>query len=479
VIAGLAAVLAAAALIRLYHLGEGLWLDEITTFVKYARSPFLEIIDTFDSENQHVLYSLLAHASFVVFGESAWALRLPAVLFGVGSIAVLFFLGRRVTKPGEALLASAFLAFAYHHVWFSQNARGYSGLLFWTLLSSLFFLRALQDGRTADWVGYALTAAFGVWTHLTMVFVVAGNFLSFLLRVREHDTRRLARGIGVGFAGSAVATLILYGPVLADIRTGMGNTLTGVAGMWNSPLWTVRELFAGLAIGPMQLAVLAVALGVTVAGTIDYLRTRRIVVELALFGAVIGATITLLLGHPVWPRFFLFAMGFVALIVFRGVAVAARFCARLFRATPAPAARFEVVAGALLVFGSALGVPRAWEPKQDFVGALDYVEANRAPADAVAVVNLTVLAYTEYFDTDWRPVDSVQALDALRASADRTWIVYTLPQVLEVNHPDLMAAITGGFRTVREFGGTLGDGEIYVAVAEKKPGGPDSGGEPR
>lgn len=458
-------LLGAATAIRLHALGQGLWLDEITTAVRYARPPFRDIFTTFDSENQHLLYSLLAHGSFILFGESAWALRLPAVLFGVGSIAGLYVLGREVARPLETMLAAAFLTFSYHHVWFSQNARGYSGLLFWSIASSVFFIRALRGGRTRDWIGYAVTAALGVYTHMTMVFVVSGHFLSFLLRVRQAGGKAALRGIALGFAGSVAITLLLYAPVLADIRGGMASTLTGVVAKWNSPLWTLRELLTGLSLGLSKAAVLVVGLIILGVGAVDYYRRERIVVELAVFGPAIGSVVSLALGHPIWPRFFLFAMGFFALLIFRGVLVVARRIAGLVRIPAHRIPAFQAAAGILLVAASATTVPQAWNPKQDFEGALRYVQDNRRPGDAVATVNLTVLAYSEYFHTDWQPVTSVDELSDLRNRPGRTWIVYTMPQVLTVQNPDLMAAIERDFRTVRQFGGTLGDGKIYVAIA--------------
>ena len=111
-------------LARLYQLDSGIWLDEMTTYLTYARLPYAQIATTFKSENQHFLYSILAHASFSIFGESTWALRLPAVLFGVGSILGLYLFGRLVTQPLEALLACGLMAFSYHHLWFSQNRAG-------------------------------------------------------------------------------------------------------------------------------------------------------------------------------------------------------------------------------------------------------------------------------------------------------------------------------------------------------------------
>src|SRR5262249_10083457 len=130
--------------LRLYDLGDGLWYDEIRTLVGYVRQPVGVIVSTFESQNQHLLYSLLARLSVAVLGESAWSLRLPAAVFGAASIWAAYWFGRLVTGRREALLAAGLLTFSYHHVWFSQNARGYSGLLCLTLVASGLFLRLLR-----------------------------------------------------------------------------------------------------------------------------------------------------------------------------------------------------------------------------------------------------------------------------------------------------------------------------------------------
>src|SRR5205807_7011676 len=46
--------------LRLPHLGDGLWLDEILTLVDYVRMPLAGIVTTFDNQNQHLLYSASA-----------------------------------------------------------------------------------------------------------------------------------------------------------------------------------------------------------------------------------------------------------------------------------------------------------------------------------------------------------------------------------------------------------------------------------
>jgi uncharacterized membrane protein len=133
-------------LIRMYRLPNGLWFDEIQTLVDYVRLPMGHILTTYNSQNQHLFYSVLAGATTGIFGESAATLRLPAAVFGVASLAAMYFFARMVTGRIESLLATALLTFSYHHVWFSQNARGYTGLLLFTLLASGFFVR-LVAGR--------------------------------------------------------------------------------------------------------------------------------------------------------------------------------------------------------------------------------------------------------------------------------------------------------------------------------------------
>src|SRR5690606_19936697 len=70
--------------------------------------------------------------------------RVPAVVFGVLCIPMLFLLADRVTSRVEAWMASLLLTVSYHHIWFSQNARAYTGLLFFAMLTTWLFLIGLS-----------------------------------------------------------------------------------------------------------------------------------------------------------------------------------------------------------------------------------------------------------------------------------------------------------------------------------------------
>lgn len=469
----LALILIVATALRLYQLNSGLWLDEILTDVLFAKAPLRSIITTYESENQHFLYSLMAHLSFKIFGESVWALRLPAVLFGVGSIGALYLLGREVAGVREALLSAALLTFSYTHIWFSQNARGYSGLLFWTILASWLLLRALREAQPRLWFAYAAAAALGAYTHITMLFVIMGHLLIYLwtfARRREISSLNALRGLFLGFVFSGLFTLLLYALVLPQILGGAGREASVVA-EWKNPLWTALEIVKGMQISFSSGFVSIGALAVFGVGLWNYARTRPEIVMLFVIAPIVGAAVVIALGHHLWPRFFLFAMGFAVLIVMRGAMQWAEWSMRVLRwpLSRSPWVGTALCAGLILV--SAISVPFAYGPKQDYAGALEFVQTNILPGDTVVTAGLAAFPYNNFYGKDWQEVTRVDGLNSIRSSAKRTWLIYTFPTVLESTSPEIMTSIARDFPVVKEFYGTVGDGTIFVCRSDTPPSG--------
>lgn len=469
--------------VRLYGLDSGLWYDEILTNVRYARIPFGEIVSTYDTQNQHFLYSVLAHASFRIFGESAWALRLPAAVFGIGSIWAVYLLGRQVAGIREALIAAGFLTFSYHHVWFSQNARGYSALLFWALLSSWLLLRALRDGRPHLWLLYAVVAALGIYTHSTMLFLVAGHLLiyGFAAFRRPADMRRRGwTGFLLGFGLTGLLTFQLYALVLPQmfggtLLQGARNTVT----TWKNPVWTFFELLQAMDISfPARIAAILVVL-LFGAGFLAYCRDNVVVVQLFVLPPVIAALTILTMGHPLFPRSFFSSIGFAALILARGSMVLGRLTAGWLR-VPVPHVHLVGTAFAVvLIVLSATSVPLAYAPKQDYLGALRYVKEMQRPGDTVTTVGVTTLAYSSFYHVDWKGVETLEDLNAARAGSARTWLLYTLPVHLQSEYADIMKSVQQDFHVVKQFYGTLGGGTIFVCRSDAAPAGSGAGGAAR
>jgi hypothetical protein len=464
----IAGILACAFALRLYKLELGLWYDEVLTYVGYARMPFGEILTTYNNENQHFVFTLLAHACFVIFGEGAWALRLPAALFGVGSIWALYVFARQVGSTRQALFAAALFTFSYHHIWFSQNARGYSGLLFWALLSSYFLLRALREDRPGLWLAYAAAASLGIYTHITMVFVIAGQGTVYLahLWTRRRDVwpNRWA-GLALGFSGAGLLTLTLHAIVLPQIRAGMQKTVS-VVEAWKNPLWTAWEIFRGLQIGFAGAAAAVVALIVVAAGVWSFARKESSVLWLLFVPPLAGAGYVVAAGHHLWPRFFFFAFGFAAVVAIRGAMTIEQ---TVFGVLRRGGVRETGVLCAGMVLVSALSVPFAYGPKQDYEGAMAYVQAERKPGDAVLMAGLISYPYDNLYKPGWQKVSSVAELNAVRVAASRTIVVYTLEPVLLATDPGIAESVKKDFRLLQKFPGTLEHGTVYVYISDRPP----------
>lgn len=461
-VVALGLLLAVAALLRLHRLGEGLWLDEVLTYVNYARLPFAEIVRTYNDQNQHMLYSLTAHAAFTVFGESAWALRLPAALFGVASIYAAHLFGRQITSRGESFLAAALLTFSFQHVWFSQNARAYTALLFFSLISSHLLLKAMRNGDARSWALYAISVALGMYSHLTMMFMVAGQF-AFWAWERfggARDLRRAWMAPLTAFAGAVALTLALYAPVLPQLL-GPGLNEETEARIWLNPLWTLTETIARLQLGIVFGAGLVLGAVVLAVGFASYLRQRPALLAVFAAPAIVGGGVTIALQHPLWPRFFFFAAGFAMLIVVRGIVACSRTGAGWLGVSKTAADRLAVVMASAAVVVSALALPRAYGPKQDYEGARDFVAAAANAGDVVATSGIAARVYSRLYEPGWPAVETPEQLRALGRDA-AVWVVITMPVHMEARFPALMSELQTHFDLMRQFSGTLGDGTIYV-----------------
>lgn len=458
----LLALLAVATALRLYRLGEGLWYDEIVTYVHYVSAPFGETVTTFDSQNQHFLFTLLAHGAIQVFGDTAWALRLPAVLFGVASLGALYLLGREVASVQEALMAVALLTFSYQHVWFSQNARGYTGLLFWALLSSWLLVRGLRDSRPSTWLLYAVAAALGMYTHMTMLFVIAGQALIYLMdeaqRWRRGQPSRWKLGV-VAFGGLALFTFVLYALVLPQFFGGAAQEESTVDA-WKSPLWALLEIARGMQLSFAGGAIAVIALVVFGVGLLSYARQQPSIPILLIVPSALCAALVIALGHHLWPRFFFFALGFATLIAVRGLVVSVQWLLIPLGLRRGPLLDTALCLALIVVAGRSL--PFVYGPKQDYQGALSYVQAARQSDDAVVTLGLAGDPYQMLYRTDWPRVETQPELNATCSIAPRTWLIYTLSAEAQAVYPDLMARVQRDFTLQRQFPGTVGDGAIYV-----------------
>ena len=469
----LAALMVVAAVLRAIGLDRGLWLDEFYTLIETVRRPLGEILTLFPGDNQHMFYSVLARISVLLFGEHPWTLRLAAMVFGVATVPAIYFLGREVTTRREALLATTLLTVSYHHVWFSQNARGYTGMLFWTLLCTTYLLRGFRNAKRSNWVAYAGAAALGTYTHLTMVFVVVSHAAVcawLLLFPAKKGDYRLADwklpAMGMTLAG--LFTLALYAPVVLQVRQYFSrpSKLEGVS----TPVWAFWETLRGLRIGLGAEAVVVVAGALFAAGLASYWRQSRVAAAVFVLPGLVTAAGAVMARGTMYPRFYFYLLGFGLLILVRGtMVVAAMLAARMSREAErrTNGLTWGTVMVALLILVSAVSLLRNYHyPKQDYGGALRFVETRRQTDEPVVTAGAIGYVYREYYRRPWAQLESAPQLETIRGQGRRVWVLYTFPMYLERGSPELMAAIRRECTAKQVFLGTVGGGDIVVCMVE-------------
>jgi hypothetical protein len=459
-------LLAVALGIRIYRLNDGFWYDEVLTLVNYVRLPLGELLMHFEDLNQHFLFSTLAKISVTAFGEHAWAMRFPATLFGVAGVWALYALAIRVVPRREALLCALLLCVSYHHVWFSQNARGYTGVLFFTLLSSELLLRGLENRQPKTWLAYGLALALGGFTHLTMLFTALthfGIYLVWAFNARKEAGPALWHPLVSGFFFAGLFATTLYSLSLPGFFEAEAARTGGPIAAWQSPLWAIQEAIRSFHLELGVGALLGVAgLFVVAMGSVSFARQRPVIVVFFFALVLMILLFSLMTGHHLWPRSFFLAAGFGVMILVRAGLVAGEWIARVFGLGGVAGERIGV-AGVLAVCAlSASTLPFVYGPKQDFVGAQRQIEAELRTGDSVVTVGTAVFPYAEFYAPHWVATDSAEELQKVRDAHSRTWVVNIFPPYLEDRHADIAAMLDSDFALVEVFEGTLGGGGVYV-----------------
>jgi len=465
-------LLTVATVLRVVSLDNDLWIDEVFTLVNFVRLPMGQIITDYSSDNQHMLFSVLARIGIITFGESVWAIRLPSVIFGIASIWAAMRLATLVYGSRVAVYTGLLLTLSYHNIWFSQNARGYTLLLFGTVLSTCLLLRGLQSGKWRYWTAYALVIALSTWAHMTAVFVaIAHGFVIAVVLLKQSG---LDNGRWRALAALVLAawfTLHLYALVLPQVlefftRPGAG---TGVVPTeWRSPLWLFNETFRSMGIG-----IAFGWIGITVVSVLSVLclywfaKRDWVFIMLAILpGLLLGLTMYTL-GRNLWPRMFFNESGFLIILI---VVAAIVFGDFLNRVLSNGKSRLIASAPAILVaLVFVVSLPGLYRyPKQDFTGARDFVLEHMEAGDRVLGLRIAGRVYNKYYAREWPVVENVQELNQYRSKDGNTWVLYTFPRYFNADRPELARALDLDYEIVRIFPGTLGDGNIIVAKSNQQ-----------
>lgn len=176
-------ILLLALILRLVNLNQSLWLDEAVQAITAQKSIsylFGEITGDFHPPSYH----FLMHYWVKAFGVSEISLRLPSVLFGAGTVGIIYLIIKRlVNSKNIGLLGALFLATAPFHIYYSQEARMYSLAAFLVAGSMFFFLKINElKIKNLTYLGYFLFTLLSLYTDYYAFLILLAQVIYLLVK---------------------------------------------------------------------------------------------------------------------------------------------------------------------------------------------------------------------------------------------------------------------------------------------------------
>ncbi|WP_413876591.1 glycosyltransferase family 39 protein [Albidovulum sp.] len=479
-------ILALATGFRLWHLNAPLWHDEIQTLVTHVHLGWGEMLQSY-SMNHHYLHNLAAKLSIALFGEAPWAVRLPAMLFGLATIWATWALAREIAGSAIAHVTALLLALSYHEIWFSQNARGYTGLAFFSTLGLLFFLRGMTAPDRRTWLSFALCLAGAVFTHLTGAFFFVALGLVWLAVVALGAARGtlaapIVRLPFLGFLVGGAITALLYLPVLpsllATVSSVSDTSAVDLMKEYQNPLWTAWEAIrTGIGnAGALVPLVGAAVLVLCILGAVSLHRAAPLFAPSVALHILLTTALLMAVGMRIWPRFYFVDIGLLMILIVAGVRLCCTVLGRIAGGERATRALW-ITGVVLMVLISAWLAKRNYDfPKQDIAGAYAFVEAERKPGDRAIALGYAGQNFA-YYGGDWPVIYTDDEYRAALAAPGTVFVVAGFPERVFRDIPQFAADIGLGdgpdvcdpvrpaptvLKVARCFGGTLGDGNVLV-----------------
>jgi mannosyltransferase len=188
-------------LLRTYDLGRrDLWFDEALS-VSGSQKPS-RLLSPADSEQlpygnpalhvesssfkkldpQPPFYYVLLNIWIRLFGDSEFSVRFLSVIWGVLSIPLIYLAGKNLINKSTGLVAAALLSIAPLHIWYAQEARGYTLSVFLVLLVFYFFQKSYQDRKNKSWLSFLATMILALYTNYFSVLMPLAGWFFVLFR---------------------------------------------------------------------------------------------------------------------------------------------------------------------------------------------------------------------------------------------------------------------------------------------------------
>jgi hypothetical protein len=313
----IAIIIIIGSVLRLYKINRVLGgHDESAMLLYFGYAPLKYITTTYFDANNHVFHTILVQLMAFWFGDdNSLAIRFPTLLFGLAGLGAIYALALKIFQSKPIAIIALWIA-AIHpvHIHYSQTARGYSLIMFFSALIIYSSIKILESDNPMKWSGiFILCGTLSVYTLPTNVYFLAGlaGWILYIAMSRKNIcefsfdpdySRRIF--ILTGVLGGLIAALsfLVYFPILGQmIDTAKNHPLltwdTSTAQVFNLIPTTTSEILKGPLIWFFPIMIVGLIWGET---------SRNSYKKLPIFIFVLPFLITMLTGVAGYPRNYLY-----------------------------------------------------------------------------------------------------------------------------------------------------------------------------
>lgn len=291
-------------ILRFYNLGfNSLWLDEAATH-SFAIMSIPDIWKaTAGGEFNPPLFYWIEHLMLMI-GNNEVILRFIPTLLGVLTIPIIYFVGKEFMDRNVGIIAAAAIAVSPFLIFYSQEARAYSMMLFFVALSMIFYFKSLKTHDLKNWTLFSIFSALALWSHFYAFIIILSLFL-YAIILQIKDIRKNLQRLKM-IATSIIIFIILCLPlILVAAQLFISRTSSAPAfGMQGMSL--VSETFkqlSGFYEIPTMILLIIFAIGIIQTFFVD--KHKGIFLILV---TIITFTVSVILSYkmPMVPRYLIF-----------------------------------------------------------------------------------------------------------------------------------------------------------------------------
>ena len=422
---------AAALRIALWLQQRSLWIDEARLGLNIASRSYLSLLLPLDYNQSGPPFFLWIERFVVaVFGVSEAALRLPALVAGIATVALIYPVTQKLFGRRAALLAMAMSAVSPTLIHFSSEVKQYAVEACCSCAVMYLGLRWLDEvSNPRRWLAMVAMGGVAAWLALPIVFVLASAGLAVLLApgLGINDRFRRTGYLALSWGGSfAVAYQLVYHYARDDAYlrhyweqafltpAGSGSLLDTLVAL-RAVLWGPLAIDSMIGVANLATVVFVPAVSIAIAlvlgiGVRRLVRTvgqsGRVIVLGPLLLALLASTLKL---YPISARTMMFYLPTLIALAAAGV----EECAGRIRS---PLIRWAVIVAACLPLARiAYGELTNPDPREHLRPLVASLRARRQPEEPVYIFAGAIPAWAMY-TTDWKSPD-MERLDYLRRIA--------------------------------------------------------------